>query len=164
MTAIIAIDPGTSNTGLVYMDERQIYTCRTITHRDGVFKDAITKTGRKSREIDQYKLRARCRAIANCIRDFCLMNPHDAIVIEGFQGWAHGGRANSNTPQTPYLCGYLMRELEGENVIIQTSTEALRNIDKQALCSSYPGGGGCTNDHVRAAACHGIYFFRRNSK
>lgn len=159
---IIAIDPGTSNTGLVYMDEREIFCSKTITHRDRLFKEAMTKAGKPSREIDQDKLLNRARSIAVAIRDFCLNNPHEAVVIEGFQTFAHGTRQNSTTFQTPYLCGYLERELEGENIVIQTSSDVLKGIDRDAVARSFPGGIGCTSEHTRAAACHGIHYLKRH--
>lgn len=158
---LVCIDPGTSNTGLVYMDEHEIFCSKTITHKDRLFKDALTKAGKPSREVDQEKLMRRARSIAIAIRDFCLMHPHDVVVIEGFHTFSN--RQNSYTFETPYLCGYLERELDGENIAIQTSAEALRNIDK-AYIKQFPGGAGCTSEHTRAAACHGLYYLRRHHK
>ena len=160
MTRIIAIDPGVEHTGLVYMDEREIFCCKTLTHRDSIAQDGFTKAGKPRRLVDQRKLAARARSIACAVRDFVAANPHDAVVVEGFQQFTTGNRANADTFKTPYLCGYIARELDGENVIVQTSTEVLRGIDRAATVNAYPGGRGCTNDHVRAAACHGIYYLK----
>ena len=157
---IVAIDPGTSNTGLVYMDEREILAARTITHKDRLFKEQLTKAGKPSREIDQTKLLKRARSIYIAIRDFMLNHPHEAVVIEGFQTFAGSNRGNAYTFQTPYLSGYLKKAFEGEELTIQTSNEVLKGIDKDAVALAYPGGCLCTTDHTRAAACHGIYFLR----
>ena len=161
---IVCIDPGTSNTGLVYMDGGEIYAAKTITHKDRLFKDAVTKSGKPSREIDQTKLLYRSRSIYIAIRDFLLSNPHDAVVIEGFQTFTGSGRINAYTFQTPYLCGYLNKALEGEQLIIQTSTDVLKGVDVRATAEAYPGGFRCTSEHTRAAACHGIYYLRNYSR
>lgn len=161
---IVCIDPGTTNTGLVYMDEKQIYCSRTITHRDRMFRDQLTKAGKPSREIDQEKLLKRARSIYIAIRDFLLEHPHDVVIIEGFQTFTGSKRQSAYTFQTPYLCGYLEKALEDENVVIQTSKDVLSGIDKDAVARSFPGGMGCTSEHTRAAACHGIYFFEHNRR
>lgn len=155
---IVCIDPGTSNTGLVYMDEREIFCSKTITHKDRLFKDQLTKAGKPSREVDQTKLLYRARSIYIAIRDFLLANPHEAVVIEGFQTFSGSARTNAYTFQTPYLCGYLEKALEDENVIIQTSTDVLKGIDPREVVRAFPGGLGCTSEHTRAAACHGLYY------
>lgn len=160
---IVAIDPGIESTGLVYMDEREILTCKTIVHRDSVAQDGFTKAGKPRRLVDQRKLEKRARDIAAGVRDFLVMHPHEAVVVEGFVQFTTGNRANADTFKTPYLCGYLARELEGEAVTVQTSADVLRGIDRKAAVDAYPGGRGCTNDHVRAAACHGIYFLKGRS-
>ena len=48
---VVAIDPGTANTGLVYMDERRVICAKTLTHRKAV-------------RGDQYALMERAREIA----------------------------------------------------------------------------------------------------
>ena len=150
--SIIAIDPGTSNTGLVYMDERRIICCKSLT-----FKDSI--------KCDQQLLRARAQNISRIIRDFISDKPHDAIVIEGFVNF--GSRSNAYTFQTPYLCGYLHAELSNENIVVQTSTKVLPKKkggnDKELMARGvavWTDCEKCTNDHLRSAAAHGIYYYR----
>lgn len=153
---VIAIDPGTSNTGVVYMSERGVMCAKTI-H----FKQSIKQ--------DQDALLARAKEIARQLSDFIADKPHDAIVIEGFA--FVGLKSGSNTYQTPYICGYLNRLLDGENVVIQTSKQVLNprtrgNMSqvKDDLARGYeavPGARHLTNDHLRSAAVHGWYYLKK---
>lgn len=152
---VIAIDPGTANTGVVYMSERGIICAKTI-H----FVEAIRQ--------NQDALLARAREIARQLSDWMADKPHDAVVIEGFT--CISGRSNASTYQTPYLCGYLQRLLDGESIVIQTSKQVLNpktpgNLSrvKDAIAAGYeaiPGCGCITNDHLRSAAVHGWYYLK----
>lgn len=155
VVAIIAIDPGTTNTGIVYMDERRVICCRTISYSQAV-------------KGDQDALRDRAQAIARQVLEFAADKPNEAIVMEGFVTYKE--RQSSYTFQTPYLCGYLHSALEGEDVVIQTSRQVLNprtrgNVaDLKDLmakgCEVYGDSLKCTNDHLRSAAAHGIYYYR----
>lgn len=155
---IVAVDPGTSNTGLVYMDERRILCAKTLRYKSTV-------------KADQDALRARAENIARQIAAWVADKPHDALVMEGFMGYP--GRQGGYAFQTPYLCGYLHAALAGEDIAIQTSRQVLNphtrgNVaELRALmergCSPYPGSELCTNDHLRAAACHGAYHLARHA-
>lgn len=154
--SIIAVDPGTSNTGIVYMDERRIICCKSLTYKSAV-------------KIDQDALMERAESIAKQIIDFAADKPHEAIVIEGFMTYQE--RQSAYTFQTPYLCGYLHAALKGENVVIQTSDRVLNpnrsgslsHIKKQMAkgCEVWGDSDKCTNDHLRSAAVHGMYYYRR---
>lgn len=153
---IVTIDPGTSNTGLVYMDERRILCARTL-HFNGAVGN------------DQDALRERAGKIARMIADWIADKPHECVVMEGFVGFS--GRQGGYTYQTPYLCGYLHKALEGEEIAIQTSRQVLNPRTRGNLAhlkdgmamgkEVYPGCGFCTNDHLRSAAVHGIYYLKR---
>lgn len=153
--SIIAVDPGTSNTGVVYMDEHRIICAKTI-HYNGTVKD------------DQYALKERAENIARQLGLWVADKPHDVIVMEGFIGYS--GRTGGYTYQTPYLCGYLHAALHDEDIVIQTSRQVLnprtrgnvsrlRDLMAQGM-KPYVGCELCTNDHLRAAACHGIYYLQ----
>lgn len=153
--SIICIDPGTSNTGLVHMDDKRIIDACTLRFRHVV-------------RADQDMLRERAAEISMLVRSWIAERPHDAIVIEGYV--TYQSRQSAYTFHVPYLCGYLHADLAGENVVIQTSKQVLNPRTKGNVAhirdamesggAPYPGSKMCTNDHLRAAACHGIYYYR----
>lgn len=150
---IVAVDPGTSNTGIVYMNERRIICAKTL-H----FKSTV--------KADQYALRERAESIARQLADWIADKPHEVIVMEGFMGYT--GRQGGYAYQTPYLCGYLHAAMMGERLAIQTSRQVLNPKSRGNMselrtlmergAKPYPGCEACTNDHLRAAACHGAYY------
>lgn len=157
--AIIAVDPGTSDTGLVYMDERRVIDVRTL-HYKAVIKD------------NQRALLDRAAVIARQFRDWAYDKPHELVVIEGFVNYK--GMTGAYAFQTPYLCGFLHAELvrAGEDIVIQTSREVLnprtRGNVSQAVSDMKLGYevwgecSKCTNEHLRSALAHGIYYYERN--
>ena len=154
---IIACDPGTANTGLVYMERERVEDVLTVHINGGV-------------RNDQYALLERAARIAERMKSWMADKPHEAIVIEGFIGYP--GRQGGYTYHTPYLCGYLHKALEGERIVIQTSRQVLNcktrgNLAglREAMAAGDCRWGGAeklTNDHLRAAACHGAYYLERN--
>lgn len=156
---VVAIDPGTANTGLVYMDERRIICAKTLTHRKAV-------------RGDQYALMGRAREIAEQVAAWAADKPHEAVVIEGFVGFS--GRQGGYTYQTPYLCGYLHRALEGERIVIQTSRQVLNPRSAGSMAQMMDmlrsgkrpvkGSELLTNEHLRSAACHGAYYYRAKGR
>lgn len=154
--SIIAIDPGTSNTGLVYMNEHRIICCKTLSYNWAV-KD------------NQQALKERAQAIARQIADFAADKPHECIVMEGFVGYT--GRQGGYSFQTPYLCGYLHSALSDEKIVIQTSRKVLNPRTRGNLahfkdliakgCEVWGDSAKCTNDHLRSAAVHGIYYYKQ---
>lgn len=165
---IVCVDPGTANTGFVYMSPYHVLCCKT-------YHGASIK-------FDQYDLKERAGDIARCMLSWIADKPHDAIVIEGFVGFSK--QQSAYTYQTPYLLGYLHRALEhaGEEVVIQTSRQVLNPKSKGAVVSKKDkdspydtkqaalmrSGWGdihkCTNDHLRAAALHGVYYYTRKGE
>lgn len=153
---IVACDPGTANTGLVYMERGRIADALTIREKGAV-------------GADQYALMERARSIAARIAEWTADRPHGAFVVEGFVGYP--GRQGGYTYQTPYLCGYLHRALEGERIVIQTSRQVLNprtrgnvaglKADMAEGAFPWEGAGLLTNDHLRSAACHGVYYLER---
>lgn len=156
---VVAIDPGTANTGLVYMDERRVICAKTLTHRKPV-------------RGDQYALMERAREIAAQVAAWAADKPHEAVVIEGFVGFS--GRQGGYTYQTPYLCGYLHRALEGERIVIQTSRQVLNPRSAGSMAAAMAalkagkmpmeGSEMLTNEHLRSAACHGAYYYATKGK
>lgn len=154
--SIIAIDPGTTNTGLVHMDENRIIAAKTI-HFD------------KAVRVNQGELFERAAEISRFVRAWAAGRDYEAIVIEGFISFP--GKTNAFVFQTPYLCGFLHGVLRTQNLVIQTSKEVLNpksrgNVAhiKDAMAHGediWPGCEVCTNDHLRSAACHGIYYYAR---
>ena len=155
---IVAIDPGTANTGVaVYDSEAQkVIECMTI------------KT--KSTGQDQMALNDRCwkicietsLAISEIMFDDFQWEIEDTVtVIEGFASFG-GNRQNANTFQTPFLVGYLCATLNPD--VIQTSNKvfskygrSLRDSIKDGTCS-VEGCQKATNDHERSALCHALYY------
>lgn len=156
--AIIAIDPGTRNTGLVYMDEARIIACKTIHFV-------------KPCKNDQREVMERALSIATQVSNWLVDKPHEAVVIEGFL--AYQKRQSAYTWQTPMLCGALYNELKEDNVIVQTSAEVLNPArrgnmaaEKQALAEKkeiIADVEKLRNDHLRSAATHGLYYYRRKN-
>ena len=150
---IVAVDPGTSNTGIVYMNERRIICAKTLHYKSTV-------------KADQDALRKRAESIARQLGAWVADKPHEVIVMEGFLGYS--GKGGGYVFQTPYLCGYLHAALRGEEIAIQTSRQVLNPKSRGNVAelrtlmargaNPYPGCEHCTNDHLRAAACHGAYY------
>lgn len=153
---VIAVDPGTTNTGMVYADERRVICAKTISCRGGV-------------KTDQDALMKRAQSIARQVSDWMADKPHDAVVIEGFI--TYPSRQNAYTFQTPYLTGYLHAALEGERIVVQTSSEVLnpRKRGNVAMLMDamvegrevWGDSAKCTNEHLRAALCHAIYYIEK---
>lgn len=156
---IVAVDPGTAHTGAVYMDERRIICAKTIAYKSTV-------------KADQRALMERAGAIAKQLAEWMADKPHERLVMEGFVGYP--GRQGGYTYQTPYLCGYLHAALSGESIAVQTSRQVLNprtrgNVAwmRNAMAEGrepYPGCAKLTNEHLRSAACHGIYYLRKKER
>lgn len=139
------------------MDEHRIICCKTIAYRTTV-------------KADQDALMERAGTIAKQLAEWMADKPHECVVIEGFVSFG-GRRQNAYTYQTPYLCGYLHAALADEQVAIQTSSEVLNPLtpgniahvksDMTRGIEVWPECGKCTNDHLKSAACHGIYYLRK---
>lgn len=154
--SIIAIDPGTSNTGLVHMDGKRIIDARTIHYDEPV-------------KADQYRLMQRAHEIVIAIFDWMAPRKHDYVVIEGFVNYSkmQGGY----TFQTPYLCGCIHTALASEHFIIQTSREVLNSHTRSSAVRKgetkaqaierwgWENSAILKNEHVRSAALHGIYHY-----
>lgn len=158
---IVGIDPGTTNTGLVYMDEGYRILCVKTVSVKGAIKH------------DQDALRARGEAIAARVADWLADKPRDAVVIEGFVTFP--SRQNAYTYQTPYLCGYLQRALREENLIIQTSAAVLNPRARGSMAQLFRDLTDgretfvkeqrlLTNEHLRSAACHAAYYLVNKAK
>lgn len=160
MPAIVAVDPGSLHTGVVYMDSRRVIDVATIAYP-------------KSVKGDNGLLDERCEAIWRRLWSFLADHPHDLVVIEGYQ--QQGGRGHlSMSHQTPWLVGSLTAHLhrEGEHVSIQTSAQVL-NPRARSNCAwvqdavrdgrdVFSGAEKCTNEHLRSALAHGVYWMQRH--
>lgn len=157
MPSIVAIDPGTTNTGIVYMNEHRVIDVKTIHYP-------------KSCGVDNYLLDSRCQNIWRQLEQFLVMHGHEVVVIEGFVPYPGMRTAKSTSHQTPWLVGYLLRGLEstGEVPVIQTSKQVLNPRTKGNLSNQkdllecrrfvYEGQKLLTNDHLRCAFLHGLYY------
>ncbi len=150
---LVAIDPGTRNTGLVWMSERRVL-------------DAATVSFSESCGQDQDALRTRCRAITSRVAAWMAERPHDLAVIEGFTGFS-GRRRGAFAFQTPFLVGYMLGALPSERFELQTSASVLNPrtpgnlawVKREAAAGTevMPGSLACTNDHERSALAHGMW-------
>ena len=161
MANVIAIDPGATHTGIVYMDERRVIDVKTVSYP-------------KSCGIDNRLLDERCRNIWRQLETFLTVHDHDVVVIEGYIPYAGMKTAKSTSHQTPWVVGYLLHGLEGvgESPVIQTSKQVLNPRTKGNLSEKkdsltqgrfvYEGQKLLTNDHLRCAFVHGLYFLIGN--
>lgn len=158
---IVCIDPGMRHTGLVHMDGWHVLDARTIAFAKGVGQDNALA-------------RDRAGEIASEVAAWLESRPHECVVMEGFTGFS-GRRSGVYAWQTPFLVGYLLRELRAERVEIQTSRQVLNprstgNVARyvNALAEGRDpfesGGTLITNEHLRSAAAHGIYHYQKGGK
>lgn len=172
---VVAIDPGPSNTGIVYMDERRIICAKTIT-RSGAIKESNPV------------MMERAESIWREIDAWMCGKPCETVVMEGFVGYP--GMKAGNNYQTPWLCGYLQRAIEerGLPIAVQTSKQVLnattpgnvyqtfgvmkaakreKTADKARKAAieaiGYTGSENLTTDHTRSAALHGLYYLKGQS-
>lgn len=159
--AIVAVDPGCLHTGVVHMDGRRVLDSCTIAYPKGV-------------KGDNDLLDERCEAIWRRLDEFLARHPHEMVVIEGYQ--QHGGRGHmSMSHQTPWLVGSLTAHLHkaGEPFAIQLSAKVLnpRARGNAAWAADAVMQGkevleGCqrlvTNEHLRSAFAHGVWFYERH--
>ncbi len=150
---LVAIDPGTRNTGLVWMSESRVLDAATIGFAESCGQDNVA-------------LLRRCRAITARLAAWMAERPHDVTVLEGFTSF--GGRHQGACVfQTPFLVGYLLGALPSERFAIQTSADVL-NPSRRGNCAwvkrrtaagdeVMPGALQCTNDHERSALAHGMW-------
>lgn len=157
---IVAIDPGVRNTGIVYMDETHIIRAKSLSFKDGV-------------GIDNAALDWRCEEIWRALDFFLLQYPHDVVVVEGFTPFPGMKAARSTSHQTPWLIGYMLHGFHRQEhyYVIQTSKQVLNPRTEGNLASLkdmlisgkhvFDGQDLLTNDHLRCAFLHGLYFFKR---
>ena len=146
---VIAIDPGTSNTGIAVYDsvKKTVVNCDTI---------RTPKSGQ-----DQNALYSRCIKIAYAIDHMFEEYLTDVLVIEGFASFG-GNRQNANTFQTPFLVGYLCARLnphaiQTSNKVFNKYGRSVRDSIKDGTCS-VEGSEKATNEHERSALCHALYY------
>lgn len=158
--AIVAVDPGTQHTGVVHMDARRVIDAETIAYPAAV-------------RGDNDRLDERCESIWRRLERFLASHPHDLVVIEGYQ--QQGGRGHmSMSHQTPWLVGSLTSHLHkaGEPFEIQLSARVLhpkaRGNRSQTVRDLkdgryvYQGQRLLTNEHLRSAFAHGLYWLDRH--
>lgn len=161
MGSIVAIDPGTSATGLVRMDAGRFIEAETLRYPEPV-------------KADQSALMRRAAEIARRVAEWMGDGPREAVVVEGFV--TYHGRQSGYTFQTPYLCGYLHAALAGEPLVVQTSREALnprtrgsavRDGETKAAAIARSGWANApilSNEHLRSAALHGIHYYNHREE
>lgn len=156
--AVVAVDPGTVHTGVVHMDARRVLGVETIAHPRPV-------------KGDNALLDERCEAVWRRLRAFLADHPHDLVVIEGYQ--QQGGRGRmAMSHQTPWLVGSLTAHMHGAGELfeIQLSSRVLNPSARGnvAWCldtlkerrETYGGQELLTNEHLRSAFAHGLYWMQ----
>ncbi len=146
---IIAIDPGTSNTGIAIYDDskKDVIACKTI------------RT--KASGQDQNALYSRCINICCSVNDIMCEYCADLLVIEGFTSFG-GARQSANTFQTPFLVGMIcgicdVLHIQTSNKVFTKYGRSVRDSIKDGTCS-VEGCEKATNDHERSALCHALYY------
>ena len=146
---IIAIDPGTSNTGIAVYDsvKKTVVNCETI---------RTPKSGQ-----DQNALYSRCIKIAYAIDNLFEEYLADVLVVEGFTSFG-GNRQNANTFQTPFLVGMIcgicdVHTIQTSNKVFNKYGRSVRDSIKDGTCI-VEGCDKATNDHERSALCHALYY------
>ena len=157
---VLAIDPGTRNTGIVCLEDNSIIHARCLS-----FKESI--------KDDQEKLLSRSDDIADIVINCIKMFKPDVVVIEGFVNF--GVRSNVYTSQTPFLVGVLCESIIRCSgylwPVIQLSRDVLKKpktMDKkdyppmvtEALENVKNAKETCTNEHLRSALAHGYYYLK----
>lgn len=171
MLRVLAIDPGTSHTGLALVDEYGINCAQTIHGRGG------------SLGTDNALIIERCEQIADEVERLCISWPHDVVVIEGYEPFVHQGRVNAQAAtQTPILVGAICDRLRHENLHPQYSSVVLRQsggvyglygirakgmdakLARVKLMEKVAGGTKCRTDHERAAAAHALWYLAEEAR
>lgn len=151
---IMAVDPGTANTGIAIYDS----------DREAVLECCTIRTKKSGQ--DQTALYNRCMSIAYGVDEIMLTRGADVLVVEGFVSFG-GARQNSNTFQTPFLVGTICGVCDV--TAIQTSRDVFGNSarsmkhERDAIArgeSSITGAEKAGNDHERSALCHAVYYAR----
>ena len=156
---IIAIDPGTTHTGMVYMTTQ------------GSVLDVDTANFYKALNTDNEALIIRCTLIWLRISAFLESHPHSMVVIEGYKPYGGMRVARATSHQTPWLIGHITACLgaAGEPFTVQLSDAVLRKNRGGMGCVleglkdgsvKFNGSNLLSNEHLRTAAMHGLYYVR----
>lgn len=166
MIRVLAIDPGTTHTGVALVDERGVSCAQTLRFPD-------------MRTVDNAAIFDRAQAIAERLEPILTAWRHDVVVLEGYQYFGSISSAYSAT-QTPILVGYLARFLKGENLQPQHSPELFNknragNVWRRygvnpdgtteqrlrELMRKIPGGDKAKDEHQRAAVAHAVFYISK---
>lgn len=146
---IIAIDPGTANTGIAIYDDskNEVIACKTIR----------TKASGQDQNALYYRCINICCSVNEIMWEYCA----DLLVIEGFTSFG-GARQSANTFQTPFLVGMIcgrcdVLHIQTSNKVFTKHGCAIRDSIKDGTCS-VEGCEKATNDHERSALCHALYY------
>lgn len=157
MSLILAIDPGLANTGVVLLGKQMIYAAATLkTSRDHSvpeFEDAV------SRSDD----------LAQQLRRFMALHAPAGVsvaVVESYRDFGGGHkRGVKGRWTTPLAIGLLIPDIRllSDEIVFQDPAEVMcAGRDYIALWkarkSVWPGDRNLTNEHLRSAAAHGIYY------
>ena len=175
MIRVLAIDPGTRNTGVALVDERGVSCAARIRFSEPLGTDNAAIIARSG------ELAERLQPILDAWR-------HDVVVLEGYTPWSYGDGNAAATTQLLILVGWLSCHLKAENLHIQYSDDVLapsrehsifwhlginpratKGMDKVArlrLLEGYlPGGEKCKGDKdMIAAAAHGLWYVREHER
>ncbi len=169
MIRVLAIDPGTTYTGVALVDERGVSCCQTIKF--------LQPCG-----LDNAAIFDRAEQIAERLAPILATWKHDVVVMEGWKYYGSIANENSAT-QTPILVGWLARELRGENLHPQSSSQVFNkkdpgniyrpfgiDLDKPNekrladLMRKIPDGEKAKDEHQRSAVAHAVYYIREHNR
>ena len=149
---LLAIDPGLANTGLVAFVDGKIVEARTIRTTGNAKHDAYEATIARVEDIEAQ------------VADFARLFAPDVTAIESYvdlPSWGDNKR-NATLRWTTPLVVYAVARVAVGQVVWQTSAVVLTQYAEylkrwQAGFSFVPGDELLTNEHTRAAACHGLH-------
>ena len=157
MTIIAAVDPGLANTGIVVMDKDRVYATTTL--------HSVGKTN------SWEETRSRAQKMAVDIVSFIRASEAEHAIVESFEQQSYKG-VTKKSWATVLVLAYLDVALSGA-AVWQTPSEALKDTkdyrDLWKACGDKGAGillgdKAITNEHLRSAASHGIYYLNMEGR
>lgn len=156
---VIALDPGLANTGAVFSDHGEIVRAETWTTPSG-----------GSHAVDFADCLKRVRVLEAALRAALFNFRPDVVVIESYRDFGGGHKREvANRWTTPLLLGYFLAFLLGCGVTVvfqdpatvMAATASTRTLWKSKGTGIIHGEKMLTNDHLRSAGGHLLYYLGR---
>jgi hypothetical protein len=152
---LLAVDPGLANTGLVMFEGKRIVGVRTV------------RTKATTTRPDFATCLIRSQEIAREIASWCeLMGRPDVIVAETYRDIPGTLRQVANRWTTPLTIGVMYPTLTtlSDEIVwqdperVMTAYARVKRLWALGTSGVCVGDASLRNDHVRSAACHGLFY------